>query len=126
MSTFRRCAVPLAVGIGATLGACGGSLCDRAQSVSNSLATKSQPCFGGSDAGVFFSQGMLNVNKAKCEANINQCSSSDKDALSKSLDCFDHVSTCSPATYFQFAAGLLACIPNMMQITPACLQALQQ
>jgi hypothetical protein len=101
--------------VGIALGACGGSLCDRAQSVFNSLQTKGQPC--GVDAG-------YTVNKQQCEANLNQCSSSDKDNLSKALDCWDHVPACTTGGALQFYAGVAACLPNYMQITPACTQAL--
>lgn len=112
------------------LGGCGGSVCDRAQSVFNSLQNKGNACSFG-DAGVStIAPGVpligSSFNKQTCETKIKQCSSSDKDQLNRALDCLDRTPTCARGAEVQYLFGVLSCVPSWQRITPSCVQAISQ
>lgn len=103
----------LVVGASTIVAGCGGGVCDRYQSIGQSVATKANPCRTTPLTSVF------SLTKQQCDTAINQCSSTDKDAINRALDCFDRLQTCTPATSAQFQAAADAC-GRLATLSPQC------
>ncbi|MBI5546707.1 MAG: hypothetical protein HY901_22720, partial [Deltaproteobacteria bacterium] len=90
-----------------TLAGCSQSVCER-MADNDDLQKKAEPCQSGTVT--------ITVNKldvAKCEEGFATCTENDSAKLEESLDCTDALSTCSPASYQDWASSFGACYAKM-------------
>jgi hypothetical protein len=78
------------------------NVCGDLESAAEALETKVKPCL---EPGQTFES--FNVNQ--CEDSLDNCSDSEKEALSDYADCIRKMPECTPATEQGFVNALAAC-----------------
>ena len=98
--------------------ACGGGICERAQTVSKDLAAKVSAC---STISASFT---ATFNRANCDANVKSCTSSDTTTINASYDCLEKVPACVAGKEADFGTAAGACFSTIGSLSAACQTAL--
>ena len=97
-------AIGLAIGI-SSCGGGGGSLCDRAQKISENA----KPCSMGS---------MMPMMSEKCTEE--GCSAADKEKISALLDCAEAAGVCEKGKELEWANKIVSCADKVKDVSTAC------
>ena len=93
----------------AALTGCGGSVCGDLKDGYESLGEKAAPCGGG--------EGFENLDTDECEASIDECSDSEKEAISDFSDCLKDLDKCDPNNAQAFISDLTTCGAKIENVT---------
>ncbi|MBM7118502.1 hypothetical protein [Archangium primigenium] len=101
---------------------CSSNVCEEVADSSESLAKKFEPCSDGSES-PFTKPTEAEINQCK-ESVEKSCSDADKEALLKTVDCFNGIKACAKGSELTFLGALTDCANNQKNISEACQNAL--
>jgi phosphosulfolactate phosphohydrolase-like enzyme len=101
---------------------CSGNVCDELADATESLAKKYEPC-SDSSGSPFTKPTEAEITQCK-ESVEKSCTAADKEAILKTVDCFNDVKTCSKGSELTFVGALSDCANNQKTISQACQNAL--
>lgn len=66
---------------------------------------------------------VVSGSQSTCEENISQCSDSDRQLISETLDCMDKLEVCAKGEGIQFGLALASCSAKLKNISLDCAKA---
>jgi hypothetical protein len=97
----RNCCLAGALAVMMVLSGCGTSVCADVAHAHQELEKKGAGCSGVVPLPSF--------NEAQCEQNISECTTNDRDRLSKKADCYREIVACDAQSEQSFATALDQC-----------------
>ncbi|MBX5482563.1 MAG: hypothetical protein IRZ16_12105 [Myxococcaceae bacterium] len=111
---MRGLVAALCAGAALAISGCGQSLCDRVESVNQSLESKIGDCENVQ---------LDSVGRDVCEANIGKCSADDQAKINDQLDCMEQVSACQKGNELAWLSAMAECAKKAEGVSADCSKA---